>query len=163
MWNIGEQNYRTIFFWRKIKRSSIFQFSAKHSVNFVGRDRFTQKAKHAQTLKTIVVKPKNIAQSAAKTKTDILSNLNPIIDSELDVVKVKSIKDGGVLLKCSDPKEEFKKLVSKENMKENYMMLKLFSHVCVFLVYRETSRKIISRRFWLNRINIFSPLLPTVN
>jgi hypothetical protein len=75
---------------------------------------------YAQTLKTIVVKPKNTAQSAAKTKTDILTNLNPIIDSELDVVKVKSIKDGGVLLKCSDPKEEFKKLVSKENMKENY-------------------------------------------
>jgi hypothetical protein len=71
---------------------------------------------YAQTLKTIVVKPKNTAQSAAKTKTDILTNLNPIFDSELDVVVNKE----GVLLKCSDPKEEIKKLVSKENMKENY-------------------------------------------
>jgi hypothetical protein len=73
----------------------------------------------AQTLKTIIVKPKNAAQTAAKTKTDILSNLNPIIDSDLDV-KVKSIKDAGVLVKCSDPEGEFKKFVSKENIKENY-------------------------------------------
>jgi hypothetical protein len=49
----------------------------------------------------------------------VLSNLNPIIDSDLDV-KVKSIKDAGVLVKCSDPEGEFKKFVSKENIKENY-------------------------------------------
>lgn len=49
----------------------------------------------------VVIKPKNTDQSNAKTKSDIMKNIDPV-DNKLKVSRVKQIKDGGILISCDD-------------------------------------------------------------
>ncbi|KAJ3659205.1 hypothetical protein Zmor_010906 [Zophobas morio] len=59
---------------------------------------------------TVIVKPKDKNQSVNKTKSDILSKVNPV-NSAIDIGKVKNLKDGSVLLGCKDA-SKFKELAS---------------------------------------------------
>lgn len=69
----------------------------------------------ASSKSMIVVKPKNITQSNTQTKTDIMQNLNPV-DLELQVSKVKNIRNGGILIGCSNAGgvDRFKKLANEK-------------------------------------------------
>lgn len=69
---------------------------------------------------TIVIKPKNPTQSSSKTKADILLNVDPE-KSSLPVTKVKSLKDGGLLVGCSvnPASDNFKEIIST-NLSQNY-------------------------------------------
>ncbi|WP_165351449.1 hypothetical protein, partial [Enterobacter cloacae complex sp. 2DZ2F20B] len=58
----------------------------------------------------MIVKPKDKNQSVNKTKSDILSKVNPV-NSAIDIGKVKNLKDGSVLLGCKDA-SKFKELPS---------------------------------------------------
>jgi hypothetical protein len=96
----------------------------------------------------------------------VLCNLNPIIDSELDV-KVKSIKDAGVLVKCSDPEGEFKKFVSKENIKENYdireFMMVILQRLRISDISRNIQEEHIPSLLIKQNKHFFYWVLPTVN
>ena len=73
-----------------------------------------------KTQPAVIIKPKNTEQSAAKTKTDIKKNINPV-DSQLSLSKVKNVKNGGLLIGFSSKEENlrFKKMAS-EKLAENY-------------------------------------------
>ncbi|KAJ3659772.1 hypothetical protein Zmor_011445 [Zophobas morio] len=51
----------------------------------------------------VVIRPKDVTQTIARTKSDIISNIQP--DSEPGIVKVKFIKIGGIVLNCQHPSE----------------------------------------------------------
>ena len=50
--------------------------------------------------KTIIVKPKDDKQSTNKTKFDVMKSVDPLKD--VNIGKVKNLKDGGLLLKCDN-------------------------------------------------------------
>ena len=73
-------------------------------------------AKNAQ--QTIIVKPKDKTQSVHKTKSDIMSKIDPV-DSLMLIDKVKSLREGGVLLGCDDVKR-FKQLAKSNKLSSDY-------------------------------------------
>ena len=73
-------------------------------------------AKNAQ--QTIIVKPKDKTQSVHKTKSDIMSKIDPV-DSLMLIGKVKSLREGGVLLGCDDIKR-FKQLAKSNKLSSDY-------------------------------------------
>ncbi|KAJ3640266.1 hypothetical protein Zmor_003575 [Zophobas morio] len=87
-------------------------------------DEMHAKTSYAQTLiknsqKTIIVKPKGENQknqSIAKTKSDVLKNVDPLTD--INIGKVKNLKDGGVLLQC-DSSSNFKQS-AMNNLSDQY-------------------------------------------
>ncbi|KAJ3660083.1 hypothetical protein Zmor_005015 [Zophobas morio] len=87
-------------------------------------DEMHAKSSYAQTLiknsqKTIIVKPKGENQknqSIAKTKSDVLKNVDPLTD--INIGKVKNLKDGGVLLQC-DSSSNFKQS-AMNNLSDQY-------------------------------------------
>ena len=77
---------------------------------------------YAATLKStsaLVVKPKNAAQTTTQTKSDLITTFNPENTDELGIARVKSIRNGGVLLNCRNP-DELKKLVQNKKLDEKY-------------------------------------------
>ena len=68
-----------------------------------------------KTASTIVIKPKDYSQSTAKTKSDIISSINP--DNEPGISKVKRIKNGGLVLKCQNP-NDLKKLTQTKDLSD---------------------------------------------
>ncbi|KAJ3646789.1 hypothetical protein Zmor_024361 [Zophobas morio] len=77
---------------------------------------------YATTLKNtsaVVIKPKNTTQTTMQTKSDIVTSFNLENTDKLGIAKVKSIKNGGVLLQCHDP-GEFKRLVQNNKLEEKY-------------------------------------------
>ena len=67
---------------------------------------------------TIILKPKNIVQTASKTKSDIITKINPA-NSNLEITDVRTVKNGGILLKCRNP-EELTKLTQDDEFKGSY-------------------------------------------
>ncbi|KAJ3666746.1 hypothetical protein Zmor_002178 [Zophobas morio] len=73
-------------------------------------------AKNAQ--QTIIVKPKDKTQSVHKTKSDVMSKIDPA-DSSMLIGKVNSLREGGVLLGCDDVKR-FKQLAKSNKLSSDY-------------------------------------------
>jgi hypothetical protein len=65
----------------------------------------------------VIIKPKNKDQLVTKTKKDIITNIDPT-SSSLNVGKVKSLKDGSLLLGCENS-TQFKEIV-KEKLSTDY-------------------------------------------
>jgi hypothetical protein len=65
----------------------------------------------------VITKPKNKDQLVTKTKKDIITNIDPT-SSSLNVGKVKSLKDGSLLLGYENS-TQFKEIV-KEKLSTNY-------------------------------------------
>ncbi|KAJ3640508.1 hypothetical protein Zmor_003801 [Zophobas morio] len=73
-------------------------------------------AKNSQ--QTVIVKPKDKEQPINKTKSDILSKINPV-ESSLNIGKVKNLKEGSVLLGCDDV-SKFKQLSETNKLYNDY-------------------------------------------
>lgn len=73
---------------------------------------------------SIVVKPK-VTQDNRKTKSDILQNFNPTT-TDININKIKHIKDGGLLLSCQSSEEvsKFKRL-AQEKLSSDYEIREL--------------------------------------
>lgn len=81
------------------------------------------KKTYSAALKTeaaIIIKPKDQTQKNSITKSDILSNVNPI-DNNINISRVRNVKDGGILVGCSTI-EEVSKLrnIAKNKLDQNY-------------------------------------------
>lgn len=63
----------------------------------------------------VAVKPKDAGQANSQTKIDLLKSINPIT-SDVDVVGVKHIANGGVIVSCSSGSdaEKFREMASAE-------------------------------------------------
>ncbi|KAJ3666501.1 hypothetical protein Zmor_001940 [Zophobas morio] len=75
---------------------------------------------YSDTLKNttaVVIRPKDVTQTIAKTKSDIISNIQP--DSEPGIIKVKFIKNGGIVLNYEHP-SELKKLSQLKDLSDKY-------------------------------------------
>lgn len=70
----------------------------------------------------IIIKPKNQEQSISKTKRDILDNVNPI-NADININKVKHIKNGGVVIDCQHKADgsKFQK-IANDKMSNNYII-----------------------------------------
>ena len=72
----------------------------------------------------VIVKPKS-AQENKQTKSDILRNFNPI-NSDINISKIKHIKDGGLLVSCQTTEETQKfKQIAQEKLSNQYDVRKL--------------------------------------
>lgn len=68
----------------------------------------------------IIIKPKNLEQRNLTTRADILNNINPV-KNNINISKVKNIKDGGILVGCSNSEDTLKlKGIAENKLKENY-------------------------------------------
>lgn len=72
----------------------------------------------------IIVKPK-VTQDNKLTKSDILQNINPV-DTDININKIKHIKDGGLLLSCQSTEEisRFKQM-AQEKLSSDYEIREL--------------------------------------
>lgn len=67
----------------------------------------------------VIVKPKT-AQENKQTKSDILHNVNPV-DTDININKIKHIKDGGLLVSCQTSEETAKfKQIAQEKLSNHY-------------------------------------------
>lgn len=71
-----------------------------------------------KTCTTVVIKPKTTTQTVSKTKTDIINKIDPA-ECKLSIAGVRSIKNGGILVKCPNP-SEFKKFADDNKLNESY-------------------------------------------
>jgi hypothetical protein len=73
-----------------------------------------------KTQPAIIIKPKNIEQTPANTKSDVKQKINPV-ESQLSLRKVKNTKDGGLLIGFSSKEDNirFKKL-ALEKLSDDY-------------------------------------------
>lgn len=78
-----------------------------------------------KTQPAVIVLPKNPDQSVSKTKCDMLEKIDPI-NSELQFTKVKTVKNGGMVIGCHS-KEESEKLrkMVQEKMSDSYVVREL--------------------------------------
>ncbi|KAF5283056.1 hypothetical protein FQR65_LT14073 [Abscondita terminalis] len=70
----------------------------------------TSKAVHSK----VIVKPVNTKQPSSKTKSDLLQNIN-LISGNIGVKQVKSIRDGGVIISCTNVDHSAKLIKAAEN------------------------------------------------
>lgn len=69
---------------------------------------------------SIVVRPKDSLQANSKTKIDLLKTVNPVT-SEVDVVGVKHISNGGIIISCSTDGDAAKlKQIAGSKLSERY-------------------------------------------
>ncbi|KAK9720858.1 hypothetical protein QE152_g21820 [Popillia japonica] len=69
----------------------------------------------------VVIKPKN-SQGNDKTKSDIKNKLNPS-NLEVGIKEIKNVKDGGILIKCSNKTEVDKlKTEAQKKLNKNYVI-----------------------------------------
>ncbi|KAJ3647123.1 hypothetical protein Zmor_024660 [Zophobas morio] len=66
--------------------------------------------------KTLIVKPKDDKQRSSKTKFDVMNNINPLTD--INIGKVRTLRDGGILLKCENS-SNFNQ-IAKDKLAEKY-------------------------------------------
>ncbi|KAJ3663265.1 hypothetical protein Zmor_007568 [Zophobas morio] len=76
----------------------------------------------SKTKPAIIVEPKNREQNFVQTKTDVTSRIDPV-DAKIQIQRVKSIKNGGMLIGCSssDQNSRFKQL-AQEKLSESYVI-----------------------------------------
>lgn len=74
----------------------------------------------ATQLSSIIIKPKNQAQTSSATKSELFQRVTPA-NNDLCVTKVKNISQGGLVVSCNSKNEaaKFKELVSTK-LSENY-------------------------------------------
>lgn len=77
------------------------------------------------TQPAIIIQPKNLGQPISQTKSDISQNINPS-QSNIQLAKVKNLKNGGVLIGCKNSEDnvKFKKMV-QEKMSQSYEVREL--------------------------------------
>lgn len=104
-----------------------------HSAYINNNNKTTEKPKYADILKNktspaVIIHPKDPNQDYSKTKSDLLEKVNPA-SSNINLSKVVSVKNGGLLISCSskDDNEKFKQMVQK-NLPDSYV-IKTFSGV----------------------------------
>ena len=69
---------------------------------------------------SVIIKPKNPNQKNYETKSDILHNIDPV-KSDINISSVKNIKDGGIVLGCSNENELVKfKTLANSKLSERY-------------------------------------------
>lgn len=68
---------------------------------------------------SFVIKPKN-KQDVTTTKSDMIRNINPV-ESNLNITKIKGVRDGGLVVSCENSDEclKFKQLVN-DKLNDNY-------------------------------------------
>lgn len=73
----------------------------------------------------ILVKPKNVEQTVQVTKSDVWSQIDPV-GSQININKVKSVKDGGIVVGCST-RDNVNKFLSLANstLADTYNVLEL--------------------------------------
>lgn len=59
------------------------------------------------TTPAVIIRPKNHEQTSSQTRIDILENINPL-DTNLNISKVKEVKNGGILVGCKTIEENTK-------------------------------------------------------
>lgn len=74
----------------------------------------------------VIIKPKDPSQSNSQTKSDMLENINPA-DSNFQLVKVKHVRNGGVLVSCKDKEDtERLKKIAQEKLADSYEIKETF-------------------------------------
>ena len=78
---------------------------------------------YSAALKTeaaIIIKPKDQEQKNLTTRADIFNNINPV-KNNINISKVRNIKEGGILVGCSSSEDTLKlKEIAKDKLMENY-------------------------------------------
>jgi hypothetical protein len=73
-----------------------------------------------KTEPAVLIKPKNIVQTVSRTKSDVNSAINPVAE-QINVNKVKSINNGGLLIGFSSKEDNAKfKRVAVKNLSQDY-------------------------------------------
>lgn len=73
-----------------------------------------------KTEPVVIIRPKNSEQSNVKTKLDINESINPA-DSNLQLSKVKHIRDGGILIGCKNNADNDKlRKLAQEKLSDQY-------------------------------------------
>nr|CAH7751110.1 unnamed protein product [Callosobruchus chinensis] len=73
-----------------------------------------------KTQPAIVIRPKNTNQSVAQTRSDILKSVDPV-EANLQLGKVRDIKDGGLLVGCKSKADNLKLLsIAKQKLGNSY-------------------------------------------
>ncbi|CAG9819115.1 unnamed protein product [Phaedon cochleariae] len=92
-----------------------------------------QPLKYSDVLKdksqpAIIIRPKSTNQTITQTKSEILRNIDPTAE-QFQLAKVKSVKDGGILIGCKN-KADNEKLMQmvKQKMSNSYDVKELLLH-----------------------------------
>lgn len=85
------------------------------------------KPKYSDILKNktnpaVIIQPRNQSQEYSQTRSELLKKINPV-SSNIQLSKVVNVKNGGVLVSCSNKNEneKFKKMV-EENLSDSYVI-----------------------------------------
>lgn len=74
----------------------------------------------SKNIPAVIIQPENKNQSTAQTKDLVLKSINPV-DANLQISKIKNVKDGGLLIGCKTEDENKKLLnLAKEHLPESY-------------------------------------------
>lgn len=78
-----------------------------------------------KTQPAVIILPKNPDQSISKTKCDLMSQINPA-NSELQLSRVKNVKNGGMVIGCQsrEENEKLRKMV-QDKMSDSYVVREL--------------------------------------
>ncbi|KAJ3665615.1 hypothetical protein Zmor_001105 [Zophobas morio] len=68
--------------------------------------------------KSFIIKPKQKTQTVQTTKSDLITNIKPV-ESQLNIGKVKSLKEGGILIGCDDA-VKFKEIAKIKQLDSSY-------------------------------------------
>lgn len=93
--------------------------SARENLPAVSQPRYSDVLKN-KTHPAVIVKPKNTEQPITQTKSDVMRHINPI-ESNIQLSKVKSVKNGGFLIGCKNKEdnEKIKKMV-EDKLSDSY-------------------------------------------
>lgn len=77
--------------------------------------------------RSFVVKPKNNTQTVTATKSDLFKKLNPV-ENCIGLARVKGIRDGGVVVSCSDSAESGKfETIATDKLSSEYSIREVSS------------------------------------
>lgn len=133
-------------------------------IKFAEAELSTGQLKYSDVLKdksqpAVVIHPKNSNQPQSKTKADILRNINPL-EENMQLAKIKNIKDGGILISCKTKAENDKlKSIVQQRMSGGYNVREVGGFLqrirIVGMTENYTSEDLRNYLFALN-VNIFS-------
>ena len=92
------------------------------SVNFE-EGTYSQKVQN-NPVSSVIIKPKNTAQSIQQTKADVLESIKPL-SSNIKINKVKTVSNGGVVINCLNKSESDKLAnLADDKLRQNYSIRK---------------------------------------
>ena len=104
----------------KLAETKFFSTTSTDS-NKNNANSYSEKLKN-NTKPVVIVKPKDPAQLASLTKVDIVKNINPA-ESQLSIAKVRTIKDGGVVIGCSTSEDNARfKEIAQKKLSDKYVI-----------------------------------------